>query len=161
MMSSGTSAPQIAGGDASAPHAPDLFAFPVSSAQKRIWFLEQFRPGTPLNHLPIAARMQGPLDAALLELALNQIVRRHEILRTSFEFHDQQPTQVVAPGLTLPLPIVELGSLPASNRLGEALRLAAEDARLPFVPTQLPLLRPRLLRLSASEHVLSRRGRNR
>src|SRR5438105_15028360 len=84
---------------------PDVFAFPVSSGQQRLWFLEQFQPGSPLYNSPVAVRLEGPLEAAVLEQAVNQIIRRHEILRTSFDLQNGQPVQVVAPSLPLPLPL--------------------------------------------------------
>src|SRR5439155_8297790 len=64
---------------------PEVFAFPVSSAQKRFWFLGQFHPDSPLYNIPIAVRLEGPIDAVVLEQALNHIVRRHEVLRTRFD----------------------------------------------------------------------------
>src|ERR1051326_4605686 len=155
MTSSGPGSSQISGGDASAPLPKELFAFPVSPAQKRTWYLEELWPGTPVHHLTIAARLQGPLDPALLELAINQIVRRHEILRTRFELHDDQPVQVVGQTLTVPLGVADLGGIPAAERTEESMRLATEEARRPFNPAHLPLFRPHLIRLSAEEHVFS------
>src|SRR5205814_8582731 len=94
---------------------------------------------------PVAVRLEGPLEAAVLEQAVNQIIRRHEILRTSFDLQNGQPVQVVAPSLPLPLPIADLSSLPAANREAEARRLAAEEAPRPFDWQGLPLLRTALL----------------
>src|SRR5947208_2632751 len=132
---------------------PEIFAFPVSSGQQRLWFLEQFQPGSPLYNIPIAARLEGPLDAAVLEQAVNQIIRRHEILRTRFDLHNGEPVQIVAPALTLKLPVVDLRSQPQNGRETEARRLSAEEARLPFDLKRLPLLRVKLLRLAANEHI--------
>lgn len=155
MTSSGPGSPQASGGAASAPAPKGLFAFPVSPAQKRIWYLEELRPGTPVHHLTFAVRLKGPLDPALLELAINQVVRRHEILRTRFELHDQQPVQVVGPALTVPLGVTDLAAVPAAERPEQALQAATDEARRPFHPTRLPLLRPHLVRLSAEEHLFS------
>ena len=132
---------------------PEIFAFPVSSGQQRLWFLEQFQPGSPLYNIPIAARLEGPLDAAVLEQAVNQIIRRHEILRTRFDLHNGEPVQIVAPALTLKLPVVDLQAQPQDGRETEARRLSAEEARLPFDLKRLPLLRVKLLRLAAGEHL--------
>src|SRR6266480_1408390 len=153
MPTTETCVPPIAKENTEACSLTDVFAFPVSSGQQRLWFLEQFQPGSPLYNSPVAVRLEGPLEAAVLELAVNQIIRRHEILRTSFDLQNGQPVQVVAPSLPLPLPIADLSSLPAPNREAEARRLAAEEARRPFDLQRLPLLRTKLLRLSATEHV--------
>ena len=141
-------------GDKAAGGPPaDIFAFPVSSAQQRLWFLEQFQPGSPLYNSPIAVRMEGPLDAMVLEQAINRIIRRHETLRTSFDLQNGQPVQLVAPSLTLQLPVSDLSSLPPASGEAEARRLAADEARRPFDLQRLPLLRVKLLRLSATRHV--------
>src|SRR5437660_4919189 len=89
---------------------PEVFAFPVSSGQQRLWFLEQFQPGSPLYNVPIAIRLEGPLDTAALEQAINRIVQRHEILRTSFALQQDQPIQIVAPSLTIKLAATDLRS---------------------------------------------------
>ena len=155
MPTTETCVPPIAKENTEASSLTDVFAFPVSSGQQRLWFLEQFQPGSPLYNSPVAVRLEGPLEAAVLEQAVNQIIRRHEILRTSFDLQNGQPVQVVAPSLPLPLPlpIAVLSSLPAANREAEARQLAAEEARRPFDLQRLPLLRTKLLRLSATEHV--------
>jgi amino acid adenylation domain-containing protein len=134
--------------------ASEIFAFPVSCAQQRFWFLDQFQPASPLCHLAIAIRAQGPLEPLVLEQAVNQIVRRHEILRTSFHLQKGQLLQLVASSLVLRLSNVDLISLSPANREAEARRLAAEEARRPFDLKRLPLFRIKLLRLSATEHIL-------
>ena len=108
----------MAGDKAAGGPPADIFAFPVSSAQQRLWFLEQFQPGSPLYNSPIAVRMDGPLDATVLEQAINRIIRRHETLRTSFDLQNGRPVQLVAPSLTLQLPVSDLSSLPPAS--GEA-----------------------------------------
>ena len=133
---------------------PEVFAFPVSSGQQRLWFLEQLQPGSPLYNIPIAVRLEGALDAAVLEQAFNQILCRHEILRTRFNLQNGEPVQIVAPSLTLNLPVVDLQLRLENGRETEARRLLAEEARLPFDLQRLPLLRVKLLRLAAREHIL-------
>src|SRR5438094_630468 len=154
MMTPEPCAPQTAGAKAAVCPSSDTFAFPVSSGQQRLWFLERFQPGSSLYNIPIAVRMEGPLDATLLSQAINQIIRRHEILRTRFELHNGQPVQIVAPSMTLNVPVADLGSLPRANRQTEAMRLASEEAQRPFDLSRLPLARVNLLRLSATEHIL-------
>ena len=153
MMTTETRASQTNCGQETESLAPEIFAFPVSSGQQRLWFLEQFQPGIPLYNIPIAVRVQGPLEARLLEQAINHVVCRHEILRTSFALQDGRPIQAVAPAMTLRLPVSDLGSLPLPNRKTEALRLVAEEAQRPFELTLLPLLRARLLRITGAEHL--------
>src|SRR2546421_11256454 len=111
MPTTETCVPPIAKENKEACSLTDVFAFPVSSAQQRLWFLEQFQPGSPLYNSPIAVRIDGPLDAMVLEQAINRIIRRHESLRTSFDLQNGQPVQLVAPSLTLQLPVSDLSSL--------------------------------------------------
>jgi len=89
-------------------YPPEVFAFPVSSGQQRLWFLDQLQPGSPLYNIPIAVRLEGPLDATILEQALNHILCRHEILRTRFDLQNGEPVQIVAPALLLEVPVIDL-----------------------------------------------------
>jgi natural product biosynthesis luciferase-like monooxygenase protein len=135
------------------PATPEFFRFPATSAQQRIWFLEQFHPGSPLHNIPIAVRLEGELDVPALAWALNAVVRRHEILRTSFARWHDAPVQIVAPALTVPLPVQDLSALTAVEREAQAFRLAREQAHAAFDVGSLPLLRAQLLRLAATEHI--------
>src|SRR5919108_6532661 len=81
---------------------------PLSFAQQRLWFLDKLVPGNCAYTIPIALRLTGPLDMAALEQALNAIVARHEILRTTFPDVDGQPAQIVMPHLDMPLPRIDL-----------------------------------------------------
>ena len=127
---------------------------PLSFAQQRLWFLDQLEPDSPAYNIPAAYRVAGRLDASALERAINEVVRRHEVLRTTFAVVDGEPVQIVAPFLLVPLPVVDLRSLPADERESEALRLAVADAHRPFDLRRGPLLRARLLRLGEEGHVL-------
>ncbi|MBV9122341.1 MAG: amino acid adenylation domain-containing protein, partial [Planctomycetes bacterium] len=126
----------------------------LSFAQQRLWFLDQWEPGSPLYNIPTAMRLSGPLNRGALEQALQEMVRRHESLRTIFTTRDGQPLQVIQPELDLPVQVVDLGSFPEAERESEVLRLAQEEARRPFDLEQGPLLRATLLCLGAEEHVL-------
>ena len=128
--------------------------FPVSFSQQRLWFLDQLEPGNPFYNISAAVHFKGRLEVTALEKALNEIVRRHEILRTSFSMIDGQPVQVIADDSELQLPVRDLSTLPESQRQAEVERLASLDASLPFDLTQAPLTRLSLLRLDAEEHVL-------
>ena len=126
----------------------------LSFAQQRLWFLDQLIPNSVLYNVPIATRLQGPLNTYALERSLNEIVRRHEPLRTTFRAVAQQPVQSIAPASTVPLPAVDLHDLLPAQREAEARRLAAKEAQRPFdLSHDLPL-RAHLLRLADEDHVL-------
>lgn len=138
--------------------SPDLRALlalnnPLSYGQQRLWFLNRLNPDSPVYNIPAAFRLEGRLDIASLERALNAIIERHEILRTSFETVDGQPLQIVSPSIHFKIPQTDLSHLPESEREAEARKLATEDAWLPFDLKRSPLLRARLLKLGESEHV--------
>ncbi|MDZ7269872.1 MAG: amino acid adenylation domain-containing protein [candidate division KSB1 bacterium] len=133
------------------PRTPEL---PLSFAQQRLWFLDQLEPNSPFYNIPEAVRLTGGLEAALLEKSLNEIVRRHEVLRTTFVTLDGKPRQVIAPALTIPLKLIDLSPLPAAEREAEARRLARHEAQQPFDLSTGPLLRATLLRLQPDEHVM-------
>jgi len=97
MPTTETCVPPFAKENTEACSLTDVFAFPVSSGQQRLWFLEQFQPGSPLYNSPVAVRLEGPLEAAVLEQAVNQIIRRHEILRTSFDLQNVKPKRASSP----------------------------------------------------------------
>jgi amino acid adenylation domain-containing protein len=148
-----TQAPPTTSDKAKPVDPPEVFAFPVSSGQQRLWFLDHLQPGVPLYNIPIAVCLKGPLDAVILEQAVNHIICRHEVLRTWFDLLDGDPVQIVAPALTLTVPVTDLQSLPRNSLEIEARRLSAEEARLPFDLKRLPLLRVKLLRLAPDEHI--------
>ena len=129
-------------------------SLPLSFAQERLWFLDQLQPNNPDYNMLAAMRLVGSLNIAALDQSFNEIVRRHEVLRTNFALADGQPIQVIAPSLTLKIPVVDLQTLPETEREAEVVRLAQREAQLPFNLAQEPLLRVTLLKLSESEHVV-------
>ena len=126
---------------------------PLSFAQQRLWFLDRMEPGSPLYNIPAAARFLGELDANALERSFNEIVRRHEVLRTTFREIDGRPVQAIAPHLSVPLQQVDLSSLDKARQDAEVLRQASQEAQQPFDLARGPLLRVTLLRLRDKEHV--------
>jgi acyl carrier protein len=124
---------------------------PLSFAQQRLWFLDQLETDSPFYNIPIAVRMTGTLDLAALENSFNELVRRHETLRTTFQTRDGRPSQVIAPSLTIALPVIDITTADQTTRIKE---LTLEEARAPFDLAHGPLLRATLLRLSEAEHVI-------
>jgi len=127
---------------------------PLSHAQARLWFLDQLEPGSAFYNIPAAVRLSGKLDARALEHSLNQIISRHEALRTNFDIQDGQPVQVIAPSLTLTLPLVDLQDLTNIQQEIETQQLATQEAMCPFILAAEPLVRATLLRLGKAEHIL-------
>ncbi|HEX5748967.1 MAG TPA: amino acid adenylation domain-containing protein [Archangium sp.] len=130
-------------------------SLPLSFSQQRLWFLEQLQPSGAFYNIPMLVRLEGQLDVAALERSFEELLQRHESLRTTFgQDADGQPVQLIAPQGVMPLRVVELQSLPPSEREAELRRLAAEDAMKPFDLSRGPLLRALLLRQEAQNHVL-------
>jgi amino acid adenylation domain-containing protein len=125
----------------------------LSFAQQRLWFFNQLDPGNSAYNIPAAGRLKGPLNLAALEQCLNEIIKRHESLRTTFGKVDGRPTQVIAPTLTIKLPVVDLRKLPVSEREIEVRRLVTAEAQRPFDLSQGPLIRGTVLQLGDEEHV--------
>ncbi|HSF40226.1 MAG TPA: condensation domain-containing protein [Thermoanaerobaculia bacterium] len=126
---------------------------PLSYAQRRLWFIDQFEPGSSLYNMPTVLRVKGPLRSEVLTRTLSEIVRRHEVLRTVFAAPEGSPVQVIQPATPFLLPLVDLSGLPASPREAEILLLAAEEAKRPFDLARGPLFRGVLLQLASEEHV--------
>ena len=125
-----------------------------SFGQERLWFLDQLMPDSPVFNIPIAVRLSTPLDLVVLEQSLNEIVRRHDALSTTFATVDGQPKAVIAPNLILTIPVIDLGGYPQDERETEARRLTNEEALRPFDLVQGPLVRVSLIRLGEDAHVL-------
>jgi len=128
--------------------------FPLSSAQQRLWFLDQLQHGSPVYHIAVAYRFKGELDDGVLERSLNEIIRRHETLRTTFSVIRGQPMQIIAPSLTIKLERENLEKFPVEQQETEVLKRATKEAQRRFDLAEGPLLRVRLLRLNRYEFVL-------
>jgi amino acid adenylation domain-containing protein len=125
----------------------------LSFAQQRLWFLDQLEPDSSTYNIPSAMRLQGNLNVPALEQTLNEIVRRHEALRTIFPAVGGEPVQLVTPATSLNLPLIDISAMPHDGREAEAHRLANEEAQRPFNLATGPLLRVTLLRLAEEEHI--------
>ncbi len=127
---------------------------PLSAEQKHIWLHTSMAPDVPLYNEAITIHRNGSFDRDALEKALNEILRRHEIWRSSIEARDGTLRMVVHPDLRLRLPLCDVSDLPEAEREAAALRLATEDALKPFDLAQAPLLRARIVRLAPERHRL-------
>ena len=126
---------------------------PLSFSQRRIWFIEQLAPGQHFYNVSIAFHLLGPLHLSALTSSINEIIRRHEALRTTFMMHEGQPVQIIAPTLTLSPRLVDLQLLPETSRQAVITRLAFEESQVPLDLLRGPLLRLSLMRIAPQEHV--------
>ena len=135
--------------------APRIADLPLSFAQQRLWFMDQLEPGSAAYNIPLAVRLEGSLDVTALERSLNEVERRHEVLRTVFALDaDQQPVQVVQPWTRRALPVWEMHGATIVEREDAAYRAASDEARRPFSLQKGPLWRAELLRLDEQTHIL-------
>lgn len=132
----------------------DVFVLPTSFGEERFWGLDRANPGNPTWMVPVRFRLQGTLDCAFIERAFNEIVRRHETLRTTFTVRDGQPAQVIRSTLTIQVPLTDLRHLPKLKRDAEVDRLSFKEARWRFDLAVGPLFRVSLLRVDDNEHVM-------
>jgi amino acid adenylation domain-containing protein len=127
---------------------------PLSFAQQRLWFLDQLLPNNPFYNVPAALHLKGWLNFVALEQTFNEIVQRHEALRTHFVVQSGQPVQVIKSTLKISLPIIDLQQQPPAERETQARQLITQEAQRPFNLSTDPLLRVTLLRLDEAEHIL-------
>ena len=132
----------------------EVFVFPLSFAQQRLWFMEQLGTGSPTYNLPFALHFQGVLDVKALELSINEIIQRHESLRTTFTIVEGQPVQAIAPSLTLSLRMVDLIAIPQTEQAAELQRLVHLEIQQPFNLEQDPLLRVTLFHQTQQDYLL-------
>ena len=127
---------------------------PVSIAQEYFWLFDQILPGLPLFNIPYIIRLRGALNIEILEQSFNEIIKRHEALRTTFASVDGQLVQVIVPALSMSLTVRDLQALPESMQEGAVQQLLQEESQRPFDLSQAPLLRGCILRLGEQEHML-------
>jgi amino acid adenylation domain-containing protein len=127
---------------------------PLSFAQQRLWFLDQMEPGRATYNVPVSIRLSGRLNVDALGQSIDEIVRRHEVLRTTFATEDGQPVQVIAPAARVEVKWITLEDIPDAEKDSHIFRLATEHAQRPFDLTAGPLVQTALLRVAEEEHVL-------
>src|SRR5262249_11733033 len=126
----------------------------LSFAQERLWVFDQLEPGNSAYNIPTALRLTGPLDRDRLQKSLAAIVRRHEVLTTSFFGERGRPRSVIAPAIDLEIEFLDRQQLPAAEREAEASRQSAAAAGQLFDLTKAPLLRAKLVSFAATDHLL-------
>ncbi|UKO99747.1 condensation domain-containing protein [Nostoc sp. UHCC 0870] len=130
-------------------------SLPLSFPQERLWFLHQLEPNrASAYNIPLGLRITGTLDISALQNSLNEILRRHEALRTTFSCSEGKPIQVIHPPTTFAFSIVDLQNLPQQQRETAALKLIQAETKKTFDLTQLPLIRGTLFQLEEEQYIL-------
>ena len=127
---------------------------PLSIVLEQVWYFSRLEPDNPVYNEAVSIRKEGQFDVTAFRAAFNEIVRRHEIWRSTFEVLDGEPVQVVHPAPTWELPVVDLSAMRAAECEAEAVRMAGEEARRPYDLARGPLLRPLLIRFAEHHHRL-------
>jgi len=128
---------------------------PLSFSQQQIWLQTQLAPDLPVYNEPFTIRFATPINVTVLEQSFNDILRRHEALRTTFTSIEGQPIQVVSPFKAFNLPVLDLRDLPAaSERESVALQRATTEAKQPFDLSKYPLFRATLMQLDEKDYRL-------
>ena len=131
------------------PNAPAT----VSFSQERLWVLDQLLPGSSVFNVPMAVRLHVPIDELVLEDSINEIIRRHEILRTTFVTENGFPVPVVSPNLKIRLTVNDLSNLSAAEAETKGKSLSRVAAEHPFDLLQGPLIRASLIRFNPSDQI--------
>jgi amino acid adenylation domain-containing protein len=126
---------------------------PLSFAQQRLWLIDRLESGTVAYNVPFAVRLKGSLNPAAFERSINEVIKRHEALRTTFTLEGDQPIQIIASHASLTVSLLDLKQVPADEKEAHVQRLAADEAQTRFDLSKGPLLRTTLLQLDQDEHV--------
>ncbi|MEG4207119.1 amino acid adenylation domain-containing protein [Microcoleus sp. Pol7_A1] len=127
---------------------------PLSFAQQRLWLLQQIDRTNSSYNEHGAIQLKGSLNIPALERSLNEIIERHESLRTTFTMMEGQPVQIISPSLTIKLPIINLSDLSIAEQTKQIQQLAIEQSQSPFDLDRGPLLRWMLLQIGEQDYVL-------
>src|SRR6185369_11941392 len=134
---------------------PSTFIFPCSFGQRRLWLIDQIEPGSGAYNIPCAVKLKGRLDVDALRRSLNEIVRRHEVLRTSFTTVDGEPCQQVHETTDLQITSIDLMQAGEYQRQMRVHEIVEEETRRGFDLSTGPLIRVKLIKLDDYEHVLT------
>ena len=126
---------------------------PLSFSQRRLWYLQKVDTNLSAYNIPAAFRVKGDLDSAALEQALNEMIARHEVLRSCVREVDGQPWQEILPSLRIELPVIDLSQLSGEQAESETRRLSSADARRLYDLANAPLIRATLVKLAVGDHV--------
>ncbi|MBV7340164.1 amino acid adenylation domain-containing protein [Chloroflexi bacterium TSY] len=127
---------------------------PLSFAQQRLWFMDQLEPGNAAYNIPIALQLTGTLNVEALQASLNELVQRHEGLRTYFGSNDGRPSQMIADALDMPLVVGDLSKTDAVELEQQVRALATAEATRGFDLSLAPLFRVRVLKLAEQTHIV-------
>ncbi len=129
--------------------------FPLSYQQEQLWFLDKFHPGTAFYNVPMTWRLKGELDVATMERSLQEMVRRHEILRTCFvtDEHGKPMQKVIGEKLGVRLSVMDLRHLEPDAREEQAKKVIAEESSAAFDLSQAPLFRVALVHMDEGDHI--------
>ena len=133
----------------------EIYAFPLSPTQERIWRADRQRPGNSAYNAAFRWTLQGPVDPSVVERAFNEIIRRHEILRATFKQSNGSPRQLIAPFLHMALATTDLRGMAEAQREAEMDRICAHEATRGFDLEKGPLIRAQLLRMQDERYVLA------
>jgi condensation domain-containing protein len=136
------------------PKRPEHDSAPVSFAQLQMWVIDQMTPGNPAYNLPVGYRLTGPLNSKALEDSFNAVIKRHEGLRTTFAFRDEEPLQLIHPEFKIKIKVTKLDHLTGEERENRLQALASEESVALFDLSRLPLIRVSMFKLGDAEHVL-------
>jgi amino acid adenylation domain-containing protein len=132
----------------------DTFKHPLSFSQRGLWFIDRITPNSSTYNIPLVIKLHGCVDLAVLQECLNEIIRRHEILRTSFTVIDGQPVQVINQNVTLTLAVEDLRSFASNERTHLARHLTTQLAQQPFDLSSKSLIRAKCLQISDEDYHL-------
>ena len=136
------------------PIRPNRESAPLSFTQRQMWLIDQMTPGNPAYNLPYGYRLRGPLDLSALEESFNQIIARHETLRTTFAVENGEPVQIIHPELRIKINFTALDHLPLEQRESTVQAMASDESAKSFDLSSLPLIRVSVFKLANAEHVL-------
>jgi len=134
--------------------AGDVLVFPTTVGQKRFWSLDAFQPGNPALNMPLAARLEGQVNRAALQQSLDEVLRRHEVLRSRFEKDGEELVQILCPPSSVEIRWLDCTATPAGAIAGKTQEVMLEEGHRSFDLAKGPFLRAALATFSAREHVL-------